>query len=63
MRSKLTLHSSAADAALFAKKANVKQLIIGHFSSRYKDVSLFLNEAKQIFDNTYLASDGKVFVF
>ena len=63
VRSKLTLHSSAADAALFAKKANVKQLIIGHFSSRYKDVSLFLNEAKQIFDNTYLASDVIVFLF
>lgn len=63
VRSKLTLHSSASDAALFAKKAEVKQLIIGHYSSRYRDFSVFLDEAKQIFENTYLALDGKVFVF
>ena len=62
-RSKITLHSSASDAATFAKKAEVKQLIIGHYSSRYRDFSLFLDEAKQIFENTYLALDGKVFLF
>lgn len=62
-RIKDTLHSSAAQAAAFAAKANVKQLIIGHYSARYNDTNLFLDEAKRIFANTFAAKDGDTFEF
>lgn len=62
-RIKNTLHSSAAQAATFALKANVKQLIIGHYSARYSETTPFLNEAKQIFENTFAAKDGDTFEF
>lgn len=55
-------HSTAAQAATIAKKANVGGLVIGHFSARYKnDVLGLLDEAVAIFPNTHLAEDGKVF--
>ena len=60
---KLTKHSTASDAAKIAKKSNVKNLILGHFSARYKNKSDFLNEAKVHFDNVELAEDGKIFLF
>ena len=53
-----TLHSTATDAAKIAKLADVKKLIIGHFSARYNDVALFENEARRIFENTVAAKDG-----
>ncbi len=56
-----SMHSTAKDAATIASDANVKCLIIGHFSARYKDHSLLLKEAKQIFLNTLLANEGNVF--
>ena len=56
-----TKHSTAEQAAKIANEAEVKQLIIGHFSSRYKNKQLFLDEAKTIFDNTLLAEEGKTF--
>lgn len=55
---KATGHSTAAQAATIAAKAHVKKLIIGHFSSRYKDVNPLLTEARNIFPETYLAEDG-----
>ena len=55
------LHSTAGEAALIAQKAGVKQLIIGHFSSRYKELTELLNEAREIFPNTILAKDGVIF--
>ena len=55
---KATYHSTTKQAANLAKDAEVKQLIIGHFSARYKNYSLFLNEAKDIFEDTLLAEDG-----
>jgi ribonuclease Z len=55
------LHSTTADAANIAKKANVKKLIIGHYSARYDDLNQLLNEAREIFPNTELAEDGKTF--
>ena len=55
---KITLHSTASDAAKIAKIANAKKLIIGHFSSRYKDVSHLLEQANKIFPETLLAKDG-----
>ncbi|MBE9468758.1 MAG: ribonuclease Z [Bacteroidetes bacterium] len=57
-RAKQTLHSTSVDAAKIAKKADVKQLIIGHFSARYKNIEPLLNEAKEIFPNTIAADDG-----
>ncbi|MEA2041224.1 MAG: ribonuclease Z [Bacteroidota bacterium] len=52
-----TLHSTASDAATIAKKSNAKQLIIGHFSERYKDKNKILGDAKKIFPNTISAKD------
>jgi ribonuclease Z len=55
---KATGHSTAAQAATIAKLAGVKKLIIGHFSSRYKNISQLLNEAREIFPETYAVDDG-----
>lgn len=57
-----TKHSTAEQAAKIAKEAKVKQLIIGHFSGRYKNKEAFLEEATPIFENTLLAEEGKTFV-
>lgn len=51
-------HSTATDAANIAKEANVGTLIIGHFSARYSNLSLFEDEAKEIFKNTIIAEEG-----
>ncbi len=56
-----TKHSTAAEAAEFARRAAVRQLIIGHFSSRYSDLQPLLVEAQSIFPNTQLAVEGKTF--
>jgi len=58
---KKTKHSTSKEAAEIAKSANAKQLIIGHYSGRYKDITLFKKEAEEIFKNTNLAEPGKVF--
>ncbi len=55
-----TLHSTAAQAGRIAKKGNVNSLIIGHFSSRYKNLNLFKKEAEKYFENVILAASGKV---
>lgn len=55
-----TKHSTAQQAATIARDANVKQLILGHYSSRYKNLDLFAQEARLIFPNVILASDGAV---
>lgn len=60
-RARKTLHSTAKQAALIAKKSEAKQLIIGHFSNRYADLNLLLNEAKSIFEKTEIAAQGKIF--
>ncbi len=57
-----TFHSTARQAANIAKLANVKQLIIGHFSTRYKDLILFEKEAASVFANTAIAKEGCEFV-
>jgi ribonuclease Z len=58
---KKTKHSTSKQAAQIALEANVKQLIVGHYSGRYKDISLFKKEANEIFENVELAEAGKVF--
>ena len=55
-----TKHATAGQAAKIAEQAKVKKLLLGHYSSRYKDESLFLEEAKPIFKNTELSFEGKV---
>ena len=52
-----TNHSTAKEAADLAKNANVKNLILTHFSARYNDESLLLNEAKQIHESVIAAKD------
>ncbi|MBL7864934.1 MAG: ribonuclease Z [Cyclobacteriaceae bacterium] len=56
-----TRHSTAAEAAEMARKAGAGQLLIGHFSARYKDLSVVLAEARQVFSNTLLATEGETF--
>jgi ribonuclease Z len=56
-----TLHSTAKEAARIALKANVKQLILGHYSTRYESIALFKEEAEAVFPEVLLAEDGKTF--
>jgi ribonuclease Z len=56
-----TKHSTAKEAASIAELANVKQLILGHYSSRYDDLNKFKEEAQTIFQNVSLAENGKIF--
>ena len=56
-----TGHSTAKQAARIALKAEVKKLIIGHHSSRYKSAEPLLNEAREIFPNTLEATEGETF--
>lgn len=58
-----TMHSTAIQAATIAKKANVKNLVMGHYSTRYGNIELFKEEAQTIFDNVLLADDGREFEF
>ena len=58
-----TKHSSAIEAATIAKKAEVGTLILGHYSTRYDDISSFKEEATTVFENVELAEAGKVFNF
>jgi ribonuclease Z len=57
-----TGHSTAKQAAKIAKKAKVELLVLGHFSSRYKEYSTHHKEAKEVFENTVLAEEGKIFI-
>jgi ribonuclease Z len=57
-RAKETYHTTAMQAAEIAHAAEVKRLVIGHFSARYEDESILLKEAKTIFPNTLLAKEN-----
>lgn len=56
-RAKETYHTTAAQAAELARSADVKKLLIGHFSARYEDESVLLQEAQEVFPETLLASE------
>ena len=58
-----TKHATAKEAAAIARAAEVETLILGHYSTRYKSIELFKEEASIIFPNTLLAEDGKFFEF
>lgn len=60
---KTTKHSTAKQAASIAKQANVRKLILGHYSTRYDNLNDFKTEALTIFDSVELAEDGKTFEF
>ena len=53
------MHSTALEAATIAAKAQVKKLMIGHFSARYDDLQPLLDEAISVFPETILATDGE----
>ena len=54
-------HSTTVEAAKVAAKAEAKRLIIGHFSSRYKDLDVLCAECREIFPNTDIAAEGMTF--
>ncbi|WP_190808344.1 ribonuclease Z [Flagellimonas sp. S3867] len=56
-----TKHATASQAAQIAEKANVGKLILGHYSTRYKSIDLFKEEASKVFSQVELADDGKSF--
>ncbi|MBN2743612.1 ribonuclease Z [Breznakibacter xylanolyticus] len=58
---KKTGHSTARQAAMVAKQAEVGKLIIGHFSSRYKQTDVYLEQAREVFPLTEIAGEGCVF--
>ncbi len=60
-RAAQTFHSTGKQAALIAQEARVAKLILGHFSTRYYDLSPLLEEAKEVFPNAALAIEGETF--
>ena len=58
-----TMHCTAKQAATIALKANAKNLILGHYSTRYGSIEPFKQEAQEVFPNVHLADDGKFFEF
>lgn len=59
-RARETFHSTAREAAMIARDAGVKRLLIGHYSARYEDVTRLRDEARAIFPETYLSDEGMV---
>lgn len=62
-RAKNTLHSTTKQAATIASEAGVGMLLIGHYSARYSDVSVFEKEAETVFSPVHGVHDGQVFEF
>ncbi len=56
-----TFHTTALQAAEVALRAGAKQLLLGHFSARYRELDPLLQEARSIFPNSYLALEGHTF--
>jgi ribonuclease Z len=56
-----TKHSTALQAAKIAQAAQVKKLVLGHYSNRYDDKAAFIDEASRIFEMVFLAEDLKTF--
>lgn len=54
-------HSTAKQAAEIARRAGAGRLLIGHFSSRYKEPQLLLDEARSVFARTDIAVEGQTF--
>lgn len=60
-RAHQTYHTTAKQAGDLATQAHVGKLLIGHFSTRYKDLDVILDEAKSVFKNTHAAIEGQTF--
>lgn len=60
-RARQTLHSTAREAATIALKAGVGKLLIGHYSARYANKDVLLQEAREVFENTELTTDLQTF--
>ena len=58
VRCKETFHSTAKEAAQTARDSGAKKLVIGHFSARYPDTKILLDEAKEVFEATIAANEG-----
>jgi ribonuclease Z len=54
-------HSTARQAAMLAREARVGQLLLGHYSSRYEDEQVLLDEAQKVFPNSRLTDEMAVF--
>lgn len=61
VRAKLYYHSTAAQAAQVALDAGVGKLLLGHYSARYDDESVILQEAQKIFPNSFLTAEEMIF--
>ncbi len=57
-RAALRFHSTTEQAAMIAKKAGAERLLIGHFSSKYDSLTVFLEETREVFEQTELAIEG-----
>ena len=60
-RAALYCHSTAGQAAMVAKQANAKRLLLGHFSARYADEKTILDDAKKVFNSSVLADEMSIF--
>ena len=60
-RAEKTNHTTTKQAATLARDAKVGKLIISHFSARYDNLEPLLEEAREVFPETYLAEEGKTF--
>lgn len=60
-RAKIYYHSTARQAATIAAGAGVGTLLLGHYSARYNDEKVLLEEAKAVFPNSILTQEGMVF--
>ena len=60
-RAKIYYHSTAPQAATIAAGAGVGTLLLGHYSARYNDEQVLLQEAKAVFENSILTQEGMVF--
>ena len=54
------MHSTARQAAMVARDAGVEKLMLGHYSSRYEDETILLQEARSVFENSFLSSEKEV---
>ncbi|MBP3774641.1 MAG: ribonuclease Z [Bacteroidaceae bacterium] len=59
-RAQSTFHSTAEQAAMIARDCGARQLLIGHYSANYRDVTVLLEEARSVFPNTLAAKEGLV---
>ena len=55
-------HCTSSEAAMIAKKSGAKRLLLGHFSSKYEDISLFEIEARKTFSNTEISREGVTYL-